>query len=158
MKQIEVDDYFPKFSLKSSSETIISEKDLLGNFSIVYVYPKDDTPSCTKEAINFQAHLAQFIKSSIFIYGLSKDDIAKHIKFQRKYDLEFPLISDPEIILIKKLGLWVEKSMYGKKYLGVERTTFLLSPENKILKIWRKVKVLNHTQEVFKDALEAKNL
>ena len=113
-----------------------------------FIYPKNDTSSCTKENLTFSENIKEFEKLKINLFGLSKDSIESHLKFTNKYKLEVELISDPDIHLIKQLGSWVKKSMYGKEYMGVERSTFLIDEDNIILEIWRKVKVNGHVQNV----------
>jgi peroxiredoxin Q/BCP len=120
----------------------------MGNRNIIFIYPKNDTSSCTKENLAFSENVKEFDRLNINIFGLSKDGIESHQKFTNKYNLEVELISDPDIHLIKQLGSWVKKSMYGKEYLGVERSTFLIDENNVITEIWRKVKVAGHVQNV----------
>jgi peroxiredoxin Q/BCP len=115
---------------------------------ILYFYPKDDTPGCTKEAIGFSEARTAFDAQNAMVVGVSRDTVKKHDKFIGKYDLRIPLISDEEGSLCEAFGTWVEKSMYGKTYMGIERATFLISPEGKVLHIWRKVKVPGHVGEV----------
>jgi peroxiredoxin Q/BCP len=147
-KQINVGDKFPKFSLPSSDGGQISNKNFASKFNVLFVYPKNDTNSCTKEAIEFSNNQILFKDLKVGVFGLSKDNIASHKKFIKKRELTIPLLSDEELVLIKLLNAWVTKSMYGKVYMGVERSTFLMSEEGLILKIWRKVKVNNHVREV----------
>ena len=115
---------------------------------IIYFYPKDDTPGCTKEAIAFNAQKKNIENFGFQIFGVSKDNIEKHKKFKTKYDLNFPLISDEGGDICSAFKVWVEKSMYGKKYMGIERSTFIFDKNFKILKVWRKVKVNGHVDEV----------
>ena len=121
---------------------------------IVYFYPKDDTPGCTKEAINFSEKINFFIDNNITIIGVSKDSVEKHDKFINKHNLNIILGSDLDGKVCDKYGVWVEKSMYGRKYMGIERSTFLISSNNIIYKVWHKVKVKNHVDEVIKEAEE----
>ena len=114
---------------------------------IIYFYPKDDTPGCTKEAIAFNTNLKKFEKLGVQIFGISKDSIEKHEKFKNKYSLNLDLVSDDGSIC-SQFGVWVEKSMYGKKYMGIERSTFLINKNLTVIKIWRKVKVNGHVEEV----------
>jgi peroxiredoxin Q/BCP len=122
--------------------------DSAGKYLILYFYPKDDTPGCTKEAIGFSEARTAFDAQNAMVVGVSRDTVKKHDKFIGKYDLRIPLISDEEGSLCEAFGTWVEKSMYGKTYMGIERATFLISPEGKVLHIWRKVKVPGHVGEV----------
>ena len=115
--------------------------------TIIYFYPKDDTPGCTKEAIAFNTNLKKFEKLGVQIFGISKDSIEKHEKFKNKYSLNLDLVSDDGSIC-SQFGVWVEKSMYGKKYIGVDRSTFLINSKGFVVKEWRSVKVKGHVLEV----------
>ena len=138
----------PNFNLKTTKRDTLTDSDLIGNRNIIFIYPKNDTSSCTKENLTFSENVHEFERLKINVFGLSKDSIESHIKFTNKYKLEVELISDPDIHLIKQLGSWVKKSMYGKEYMGVERSTFLIDQDNTISEIWRKVKVNGHVQNV----------
>ena len=138
----------PNFNLKTTKRDTLTDTSLIGNRNIIFIYPKNDTSSCTKENLTFSENVKEFEKLKINLFGLSKDSIESHLKFTNKYKLEVELISDPDIHLIKQLGSWVKKSMYGKEYMGVERSTFLIDEDNIILEIWRKVKVNGHVQNV----------
>ena len=138
----------PNFNLKTTKRDTLTDTNLIGNRNIIFIYPKNDTSSCTKENLTFSEKVKEFEKLKINVFGLSKDSIESHLKFTNKYKLEVELISDPDIHLIKQLGSWVKKSMYGKEYMGVERSTFLIDENNIILEIWRKVKVNGHVQNV----------
>jgi peroxiredoxin Q/BCP len=115
---------------------------------VVYFYPKDDTSGCTREAQDFTAFASEFEKAGVRVIGLSRDPMNKHEKFIAKYDLAVPLVSDEDGLVSEAFGTWVEKSMYGRKYMGMERATYLIGGDGRILKAWRKVKVPNHAQEV----------
>lgn len=115
---------------------------------ILYFYPKDDTPGCTKQAIGFTDRSAEFTAAGATILGVSKDPVAKHEKFVAKHDLKIALLSDADNDLCERYGVWVEKSMYGKTFMGIERSTFLIDANKRIAKIWRKVKVPGHVDEV----------
>lgn len=128
------------------------------NTYILYFYPKDDTPGCTKEAIEFSENSSYFQDNNITVIGISKDTVVKHDKFKLKHDLKIILGSDITGVICEKFGVWVEKSMYGKKYMGIDRSTFLISEKNKIHKIWRKVKVKGHVEEVIKSSKELLNI
>ena len=138
----------PNFELQTSNNKLLKAIDLRGKLKLIFIYPKNDTSGCTKENILFSENINEFDKLKINLFGLSKDSVESHIKFIKKYNLEIELISDPDIKLIKDLGSWVKKSMYGKEYMGVERSTFLIDQNNKILEIWRKVKVNGHVEKV----------
>ena len=137
----------PVFKINRDGGSVIDSSKLKNPY-IVYFYPKDDTPGCTKEAIEFSDNSDFFIKNSIIIIGISKDTVEKHDKFIIKHNLKVILGSDISGEICDNFGVWIEKSMYGKKYMGIERSTFLISKNNKIYKIWRKVKVKGHVDEV----------
>jgi peroxiredoxin Q/BCP len=126
--------------------------DFKGKPLVLYFYPKDDTSGCTREAQDFTAAAADFARAGVAVVGVSKDSIASHAKFQAKYDLGVVLGSDAEGATIERYGSWVEKNMYGRKYMGIERSTFLIGGDGKIARIWRKVKVTGHAQDVLKAA------
>ena len=148
---LEVGKKAPQFTLPDSDGNKVSLKDYLGQKVVLYFYPKDNTSGCTKEACDFRDSIAQFKKLKVAVLGVSKDSQSSHIKFRDKYDLNFPLLSDVDTKVIQKYGVWKEKSMYGKKYMGVERTTFLIDEKGKIEKIYRKVKVADHVEQILKD-------
>ena len=138
----------PEFTLSSSEGKDVSLSDLRGKWVVLYFYPKDDTPGCTTEACNFRDRVSDYKKVGAMIYGVSCDDLKSHEKFISKYKLPFPLLSDNEKKVVEMFGVWKEKSMYGKKYFGIERTTFLIDGEGIVRKVFSKVKVDNHHQEV----------
>ena len=140
------------FNMPIDEESNITLETYTGKNIVLYFYPKDDTPGCTKEAIDFTAHLEEFTKNDTVIIGVSADSIKQHKKFSEKHDLNVILASDEDKKTCEDYGVWVEKSMYGKKYMGVERATFLIDENGKIQKIWRKVKVKNHVAEVLEAA------
>lgn len=125
-----------------------------GRNVVVYFYPKDDTPGCTSEACTFRDNLAVLNDLDAVVLGVSKDSVASHAKFRDKYELTFPLLSDEDGKVCEAYGVWQEKSMYGRKYMGIQRATFLIDKQGKIAQIWPKVSVTNHVKEV-KKALEA---
>ncbi len=139
-------DSFPDFSLPDQDGNLVSKADLVGAPAIVYFYPKDDTSGCTAEACAFRDLMPRFTGARVF--GVSPDPPKKHQKFIAKYGLNFTLLSDPERTLIGPLGLWVEKTFYGKKYMGVARTTYLLDAEGRVKKIWEKVDPQGHAEQV----------
>ncbi|MCB9766609.1 MAG: thioredoxin-dependent thiol peroxidase [Candidatus Omnitrophica bacterium] len=138
----------PAFSLPSSTGKKISLKDLAGKKVVLYFYPKDNTPGCTTEACAFRDAHKSFEKSDTVILGVSPDGIASHEKFINKYDLPFVLLADEDHAVAEKYGVWQEKSMYGKKFMGIVRATFVIDREGKIAKIFPKVKVKGHDDEV----------
>ena len=138
----------PAFKLKDQNGKTISLNDFNGQNVVLYFYPKDDTSGCTKEACNFRDDLPKFGKLDAVILGVSPDSVESHKKFAAKYKLPFTLLSDEEKNVIKKYDVWKEKSMYGRKYMGVERSTFIIDKKGKIRKLFRKVKVDKHNDEV----------
>lgn len=138
----------PAFSLEGDNGCTFSLSDFLGKKVVLYFYPKDDTPGCTKQAIAFSADKTKFSRAGAVIIGISKDNIARHQKFKKKYDLKIALGSDENGKILQKYGVWVEKNMYGRKFMGIERTTFLIDEQGVIREIWRKVKVNGHAEEV----------
>jgi peroxiredoxin Q/BCP len=138
----------PAFDLPGSGGKRIALASFKGEKLALYFYPKDDTSGCTAEAIDFNALRGEFAQAETKIIGMSPDSAAKHDKFCSKYELSLPLASDEGKETLQAYGVWVEKSMYGRKYMGVERSTFLIDRDGRIAKIWRKVKVPGHAQEV----------
>ena len=149
VNEISLDDRLPKFALEATILNTCSDTNLQGHWSIIFIYPKDNTSGCTKETKEFNEKYSDFKSLGVRVFGLSKDTLASHISFSKKLDLQFSLISDPETQLIRFLDAWKEKSMYGKKYMGAERSTFLIDKHLSIKHIWRKVKVDGHVGEVF---------
>ena len=145
---IEVGKKAPEFSLLNQDGKKISLKDYLGKKVVLYFYPKDDTSGCTKEACNFRDEFPKFTKTKAVIFGVSPDSVKSHKKFAEKYDLNFDLLADEEKKVVEKYEVWKEKSMYGRKYMGVERTTFIIDEKGKIKTIFNKVKVDGHNKEV----------
>jgi len=152
--ELSIGDKAPDFSLPADGGQTISLASLKGKPVVLYFYPKDDTPGCTIEAKDFRDNLKEFEKSDAVILGASKDSVESHEKFKKKFCLPFPLLSDETGKLCQDYGVWGEKSMYGKKYMGIERATFLIDKTGTIRNIWRKVKVDNHVKEVL-DAVKA---
>lgn len=138
----------PDFTLPGDNGEKIKLSALKGHPVVVYFYPKDDTPGCTKEAIAFTGLLPEFEKLGAAIIGISPDSVAAHDKFIAKHELGIRLAADENKKVVEKYGVWVEKSMYGRKYMGVERSTFLVDAKGKIVRIWRKVKVAGHAEAV----------
>ena len=137
----------PDFEL-AGADGPVRLADFAGKPLVVYFYPKDDTSGCTREAQDFTALAGDFAKAGVALLGVSKDSLASHAKFTAKYGLAVPLASDPEGAMIEAYGAWVEKNMYGRKYMGIERSTFLIDAEGRLARIWRKVKVAGHAEEV----------
>ncbi|WP_339045613.1 thioredoxin-dependent thiol peroxidase [Candidatus Mesenet endosymbiont of Agriotes lineatus] len=149
---LKIGDKAPEFELPADNGKIIS----LGEFYdqrnlVLYFYPKDDTPGCTIEAKDFRDNIEVFSRLNTVVIGASKDSIRSHINFKTKYSLPFCLISDESTEVLQKYGVWVEKSMFGKKYMGIERATFLIDKLGAIKQIWRNVKVNGHVLEILKE-------
>jgi peroxiredoxin Q/BCP len=145
----------PNFKIPSSNNEEFELKKNKNKFLIIYFYPRDNTPGCTNEAKDFSKLYKEFKKLNCEIFGISKDSIESHKKFISKFKIPFQLLSDEKIVALKKYRAWGEKSMYGKKFMGIKRTTFLISPKGKIIKIWNNVKVKEHAKEVLSCLKEA---
>jgi peroxiredoxin Q/BCP len=145
----------PNFKIPSSNNKEFELKKNKNKFLIIYFYPRDNTPGCTNEAKDFSKLYKEFKKLNCEIFGISKDSIESHQKFISKFKIPFQLLSDDKIIALKKYGAWGEKSMYGKKFMGIKRTTVLINPKGKIIKIWNNVKVKDHAKEVLSCLKEA---
>jgi thioredoxin-dependent peroxiredoxin len=143
----DIGDTLPKVTVKDSAGTDVVLADVSGPF-VLYYYPKADTPGCTNEAKDFTALASEFSKIGASVYGMSKDKPAKLAKFIAKYDLNLTLLSDEESDATEQMGVWIEKSMYGKKYMGIERCTFLIGKDGKVASVWHNVKVKGHVEEV----------
>ena len=137
----------PDFTLPRDGGDMVSLAQIEGPV-VLYFYPKDDTPGCTKEAIGFTEQLEAFAASGATVLGVSKDPVAKHEKFIAKHELKIALLSDEEGDVCERYGVWVEKNMYGKKYMGIERATYLIAADKTIAQVWRKVKVPGHVDAV----------
>lgn len=144
----------PSFSLKDDSGKTIKSSELKGRPVVLYFYPKDDTPGCTKEACAFRDRQADFAEFDAVVLGVSPDDQKSHEKFRDKYQLNFPLLIDKDHALAEKFGAWREKNMYGKVSMGIQRSTFLIGADGKIAKVWKRVQVDGHDQQVL-EALQA---
>lgn len=144
----------PDFSLPTDGSGRLTLSALRGRKLVLYFYPQDDTQSCTNEAIGFNALQAEFAAADTAVIGLSPDSVKRHDRFKQKYGLAFPLVSDEARAAIEAYGLWVEKQMYGRRYMGVERSTFLIDADGRIARIWSKVKVKGHAEEVLAAARE----
>lgn len=144
----------PDFTLPRDGGGEVSLSDLRGRKVVLFFYPRDDTPGCTKESIAFSQHLPAFEELGTAVIGISRDTVAKHEKFIAKHDLTVALLSDAEGKACEDFGVWVEKNMYGRKSMGIERSTFLIDAEGRVVKAWRKVKVAGHAEAVL-DAVRA---
>lgn len=145
---LKIGDVAPDFTLPTDGGGGITLSQLKGQKVVLYFYPKDDTPGCTKESCSFNENLSALNKMNAAVIGLSKCSVKKHDKFKAKYNLTFPLASDENNTTCETYGTWVEKSMYGRKYMGIDRATFLIDENGKIAALWRSVKVPGHVEEV----------
>lgn len=143
-------DRAPDFKTKDQNGNAVSLKDFAGNKVVLYFYPEDDTPTCTIEACNLRDNYSALKKAGLVILGVSPDDQKKHKKFEEKYNLPFTLLEDPDKKIIDKYGVWGEKNMYGRKYMGLLRTTFLIDEKGVIIKIFKKPKSKIHSEEILK--------
>ena len=148
MAELTIGQTAPEFELPRDGGGTLSLTNLLGKPVVLYFYPKDDTSGCTVQAIDFTALKPEFEKAGAVVVGMSPDSARSHAKFKTKHELGIDLVSDEARGTLEEYGVWVEKSMYGRKYMGVERTTFLIGPEGRILRIWNKVKVPGHAEDV----------
>lgn len=148
MSELSEGDVAPDFTLPGDAGTTIALSQFKGKPVVLFFYPKDDTSGCTAEAIAFTGLKPQFDEAGVELVGMSPDSVKKHDKFKAKHDLSVPLASDEEKTTLQAYGVWIEKSMYGRKYMGVDRSTFLIGKDGKIARIWRKVKVPGHAEEV----------
>lgn len=145
---VDVNDTAPDFALPRDGGETLTLSDLRGSAVVLFFYPRDNTPGCTKESIGFSESLQDFADSGAKVIGISKDSVASHEKFVTKQNLTVPLVSDEHGTTCEDYGVWKEKNMYGKTYMGIERSTFLIDAEGKIARVWRKVKVPGHVEEV----------
>ncbi len=145
---LNVGDKAPDFTMPAESGKTVSLADYAGKSLVLYFYPKDNTPGCTVEAKDFSALKSDFAKANCEILGVSRDSVKKHENFIAKQDLSISLGADLEGKVTEQYGVWVEKKMYGKTYMGIQRATFLIGPDGKIVEIWPKVKVKNHAEDV----------
>lgn len=148
MNMLNIGDQAPSFTLPGHGGGDVSLADYAGRYVILYFYPKDHTPGCTKQACAFRDAMPDFTGLNAAVIGVSKDSVKKHEAFADQHDLPFPLVSDEGTTLCEEYGVWVEKNMYGKTYMGIERTTFLIAPDGTIAEIWRKLRVAGHVDAV----------
>lgn len=145
---LEIGQKIPDFSLAATSDRIISQDNLIGKYTVLYFYPKDSTPGCTTEGLDFSALQTEFDHLNAQIFGVSMDSMRRHENFKNKQTFTFDLISDPEAILCNHFGVYQLKKNFGKEYMGLVRTTFLIDPEGKVIQIWKNVKVKAHAIDV----------
>ena len=145
---IKVNTKAPLFKIPSTNKSEYSLKDSLGKYVVIYFYPKDDTPGCTIESNDFNKLLPKFKKLNCDVFGISKDTLKSHDKFREKYKIKFDLLSDEDLTVLKKYKVWVKKKFMGREFMGILRTTFLIDPKGKIIKIWENVKVKDHAKDV----------
>ena len=138
----------PAFNLESDSGKKVSLTSLRGKRVVLYFYPKDDTPGCTQESCDFRDNLSRVEAQGAVVFGVSKDSVSSHQKFKEKFSLPFPLLSDPSHAMLEKYGVWKEKKLYGRSYMGVERTTVIIDENGKVAHIFPKVKVMGHVANI----------
>lgn len=148
LQHLKENDLFPNFELQSSSGMMVNNENTLGKKILFFIYPKDNTSSCTKEAQDFSDNKKVFNNLGVELFGVSKDSILSHNKFIKKNSLKLELLSDENLTFITSVGAWVEKVMYGRKYMGVQRTSLLIDSDGTLIKIWRKVRVVGHVSKV----------
>ena len=154
--KIKINTKAPNFKLPSTNNSVFELNKIKSKNIILYFYPKDDTPGCTIESKDFSKLNTLINKNNSIVFGISKDSIESHLKFKKKYKLKFDLLSDEKLSVIKKYGVWGEKSFLGKKFMGIIRTTVLINSNGKIHKIWSNVRVKDHAKEVFEEAKSLK--
>ncbi len=152
MAKTAIGDRVPDFTLPRDGGGAICLSDFSGRWVVLFFYPKDDTTACTTEAVDFSSHIEAFAAAGISLLGISPDPVKKHDKFVKKYELKTPLASDETKAICEAYGVWVEKTLYGRKYMGVERTTLLIGPDGTLRKLWEKVKVAGHVEDVLNEA------
>ena len=144
----------PAFTLTADDGAKVRLSELKGSPVVLYFYPKDDTPGCTRQACAFRDQQKQLKKQGVVVLGVSPDTVESHVKFREKYDLNFPLLADADHKVAEKYGAWREKNMYGKKSMGIQRSTFLIDADGKVAKLWKRVKVDGHDEQVIKALAE----
>jgi len=145
---LQVGDGFPPFDLAAQTGERFTQQDLLGQRYVMFFYPKDNTPACTQEACEFRDLRAAFVALSVQVFGVSADLMAAHQRFAKKFDLSYPLLSDPDHLLLEPLGVWAQKKLYGREYLGIVRSTFVVGSDGRIEYVWPKVRAKGHAEEV----------
>jgi len=148
---LQVGDQSPTFELKNEKNDLVSSGSLLGKKFVLYFYPKDDTPGCTQESCDFRDSFSRIQSLGVQVFGISRDSVDSHVKFQQKYSLPFSLLSDEDGKICEAYGVWKEKNLYGREYMGIERTTFLVDENGKIAKVYPNVKVEGHVDQIMGD-------
>ncbi len=151
---LEVGKKAPAFTLEDQKGKQHALKDYLGKWVLIYFYPKDNTPGCTTQACALRDNYSDYKKLKAVVLGISKDSVESHEKFAKKFALPFPILADPSTKMIDKYGAWQEKSMFGKKYMGIQRMSYLIDPKGKVAKVYPKAKPLGHALDVLKDLQE----
>jgi peroxiredoxin Q/BCP len=141
----------PKLGIPNETGSVVSLSDYAGKTLVLYFYPKDDTPGCTQESCDFRDHFSRLSAESVVVLGISKDAVSSHVKFKNKYQLPFSLLSDETGEVCEAYGVWKEKSMYGRKYMGIERTTVIIDGKGKVVKVYPKVSVKGHVESILAD-------
>lgn len=141
-------DAAPDFTARDAEGNEVSLSSLRGRDVVLYFYPKDDTPGCTRQACAFRDGKARLEEHGAAVLGVSRDSVESHVKFRNKFGLNFPLLSDPDHVVAEKYGAWREKTLYGKKSLGIQRSTYLIGPDGKVARVWKSVKVDGHDEQV----------
>lgn len=149
-----IKDKAPAFALPDETGTVRSLEAEKGKWVVLYFYPKDDTPGCTKEACAIRDIYDEFAKRGVTVFGVSKDSVASHVKFKKKYQLPFSLLSDESTDMIAAYGAWQEKSLYGKKFMGIQRMSYLIDPTGKVAQVYPKVTPTEHAHEILRDLEE----
>ena len=157
MDWVEAGQKAPAFALNADDGTRVKLADLLGQPVVLYFYPQDDTPGCTREACAFRDRQAELRKLGVNVFGISPDSVDSHVKFRDKFNLNFPLLADEGHAVADKYGAWREKNMYGKKSMGIQRSTFLIDAQGKVAKVWKRVQVDGHDEQVLAAAKELLN-
>jgi len=153
---LKVGDLAPAFTATTTDGSVLKLSALKGQHVILYFYPKDDTPGCTKEACAFRDRSKELAKHGAKVFGVSTDSVATHIKFRDKFELNFPLLADEDHAVAEKYGAWREKNMYGKKSMGIQRSTYLIDAAGKVARVWKKVQVDGHDMQVLEALAELK--
>lgn len=145
---LEIGDPVPDLTLPADDGSDVSLKDFAGHRLVLYFYPKDDTSGCTTQACDLRDNISAFRELDVAVVGVSPDSVASHVKFKEKYDLNFPLLADEDHALAEAFGVWKEKSMYGRTYMGIERSTFVIDEEGIVVEAWRKVRPKTHVEQL----------